>query len=102
MVTETIPFVTVPQYTQVQTIINLVLEGHLPDITKGRLFFQNPAIVADREKAGKVSKSLTNFGDFAPSAIIKDHAFYGSIDKGSPSNSSPIPLTAFATPELKK
>lgn len=97
-----LPSVTVSQYTQVQTIINLALEGHLPDITNGGLFFQNPAIVADREKAGKVSKGLTNFGGSAPSAIIKDHAFYASINKGGPSNSSPVQLTASAVPEPKK
>ncbi|EKO4043356.1 cell wall hydrolase [Salmonella enterica] len=98
-----LPAVSVAQYSQIQTIINLALDGHLPDVTNGGLFFQNPAIVANREKDGKVSKGLTNFGGAAPSAVIKDHSFYSSINQGSKVNSSsaPVQLTA-SLPEPKK
>lgn len=70
------------QRARVDTIIHLALEGHLPDLTHGALFFQNPAIVARREKTGKVSKGMTHFGGATPSAVIRDHAFYAQINQG--------------------
>ncbi|PHM51278.1 cell wall hydrolase [Xenorhabdus sp. KK7.4] len=90
-----LPSVSVAQYSQIQTIINLALDGHLPDVTNGGLFFQNPAIVAQREKEGRVSKGLTHFGDTTPSAVIKDHAFYSNINQNNKTTaSSPVQLTA--------
>ena len=73
-----------PPLTQVQnvsfaTILDLIVEGRLPDPTKGALFFQNPAIVASRESARMVSPGLTNFGSVAPAAVIRDHAFYRHV-----------------------
>lgn len=90
-----LPSASVAQYSQIQTIINLALDGHLPDVTNGGLFFQNPAVVALREKEGKVSKGLTHFGGATPSAVIKDHAFYSNINQNNKvSFTPPVQLTA--------
>lgn len=61
---------------RVDTILNLALEGRLPDLTGGALYFQNPRIVAARASAGTVSPRLIHFGGATPSAVIGDHAFY--------------------------
>jgi N-acetylmuramoyl-L-alanine amidase len=74
-----LPSVTREQKTKIDTIITLALTGYLPDMTKGALFFQNPNIVASRERRGKVSRGLTHFGGQTPTAVIKDHAFYQDI-----------------------
>ena len=67
---------------RVDTIVNLALEGRLPDLTNGARFFQNPRIVADRAVAGQVSASLVNFGGTAPSAVIGAHSFYVETGRG--------------------
>ncbi len=67
------------QRARVDTILNLALEGRLPDLTGGALYFQNPRIVAARAKAGAVSPNLVHFGGSAPSAVIGDHAFYAQL-----------------------
>jgi len=64
------------QQARVDTIINLALDGRLPDLTNGARYFQNPTIVAARARAGEVSPSLVNFGGQPPSAIIGAHSFY--------------------------
>ncbi len=64
------------------TIINLALEGRLPDLTNGARYFQNPRIVADRAGAGQVPASLVNFGGAPPSAIIGAHSFYAETGRG--------------------
>ncbi len=64
------------QRARIDTLVNLVLDGRLPDPTGGALYFQNPRIVAARAAAGQVSPRLVNFGGAAPSAVIGDHAFY--------------------------
>lgn len=79
---QNLPPATDAQKAQINTIINLVLDGHLPDLTKGALFFQNPKIVKLREAKGTVSKGLTHFGGAQPSIVIKDHAFYPTIRNG--------------------
>jgi N-acetylmuramoyl-L-alanine amidase len=61
---------------RIDTILNLALEGRLPDLTGGALYFQNPRIVAARAAAGTVSARLVNFGGATPSVVIGDHAFY--------------------------
>ncbi|ALR23134.1 cell wall hydrolase [Sphingobium baderi] len=61
---------------RVDAIVSLALKGELADETGGALYFQNPTIVAQREKAGTVSRGLTHFGGQTPSAVIGDHAFY--------------------------
>lgn len=76
-----LPRVSDVQQARIDTIINLALDGRLPDVTNGARYFQNPAIVQQREDAGAVSEGLTHFGGSAPSAEINDHAFYVEINK---------------------
>jgi spore germination cell wall hydrolase CwlJ-like protein len=73
---QNLPTIDETQKAKINTIINLALEGHLPDVTKGALFFQNPKIVTMRETKGTVSKGLTHFGGSKPSSVIKDHATF--------------------------
>ncbi|WJT10887.1 cell wall hydrolase [Vibrio harveyi] len=40
-----LPILSPIQQTRIETIINLALEGRLPDLTNGALFFQNPDVV---------------------------------------------------------
>ena len=70
------------EQAHVDTILNLALDGRLPDPTNGARFFQNPAIVAARAAAGTVSSDRVNFGGQTPVAVIKDHAFYASGGEG--------------------
>lgn len=71
-----LPASTVAQRARIETILNLSLEGRLPDLTNGARFFQNPQIVADRASRGEVSEGLVNFGGTGPSAVIGAHSFY--------------------------
>ena len=71
-----LPASTVAQRARIETILNLSLEGRLPDLTNGARFFQNPQIVADRASRGEVSEGLVNFGNTGPSAVIGAHSFY--------------------------
>ena len=64
------------EQAHIDTILNLALDGRLPDPTNGARFFQNPAIVAARASAGTVRPGLVNFGGQKPVAVIRDHAFY--------------------------
>lgn len=73
---------TPAERARVETILNLAMEGRLPDLTNGARFFQNPRIVAAREAAGTVSSGLTNFGGAPPSAVIGAHSFYVEAAKG--------------------
>ncbi|MDD3293110.1 MAG: cell wall hydrolase [Geobacteraceae bacterium] len=68
--------------SKIDTIINLILDGRLPDPTNGSLYFQNPAVVSRREAEGKASKGLTRFNGSSPAAVIRDHEFYSSIRSG--------------------
>ncbi|WP_293384832.1 cell wall hydrolase [Phenylobacterium sp. SCN 70-31] len=74
--------VTDAQRARIDTILNLALEGRLPDLTNGARFFQNASIVAAREAAGAVSPGLTNFGGAPASATIGDHTFYAEAGRG--------------------
>ena len=65
-----------PARRRIDAIVSLALKGDLADETGGALYFQNPKIVAARERAGTVSRGLTNFGGLTPSATIGDHSFY--------------------------
>ena len=58
------------------TILDLILQGRLPDLTAGSTYFQNAAIVARRAEAGQVSPSLVSFGHQTPAAVIRDHSFF--------------------------
>ena len=71
-----LPPVSEAQRARVSTILNLAIEGRLPDLTNGARFFQNARIVAAREAAGAVSPGLTNFGGAPSSAVIGAHTFY--------------------------
>jgi N-acetylmuramoyl-L-alanine amidase len=84
---QNLPIVHETQKAKINTIITLAQQGHLPDVTKGALFFQNPNIVMMRETTGTVSKGLTHFGGSKPSIVIKDHAFYHAIN----GHQQPIP-----------
>jgi hypothetical protein len=70
------------QRVRIETIINLVLEGRLPDLTGGARFFQNPRIVRDRAKSGTVSPNLVNFGGAVPTAVIGAHSFFSEAQAG--------------------
>ena len=74
-----LPASTVAQRARTETILNLALEGRLPDLTNGARFFQNPQIVADRATRGEVSEGLVNFGGTGPSAVIGAHSFYVDV-----------------------
>lgn len=77
-----LPPATPAQRARIDTILNLVLDGRLPDLTGGALYFQNPRIVAARAAAGAVAPTLVHFGGSAPSAVIGDHAFYARVGAG--------------------
>lgn len=74
-----LPALTEVDQAKIDTIINLALQGRLPDLTNGGIFFQNPRIVAERERNGQVSKGLTGFYGAPEVAQIKDHTFYAAI-----------------------
>ena len=67
---------------RVDTILNLALDGRLPDLTHGARYFQNPVIVAGRARAGQVVPGLVNFGGARPSAVIGAHSFYAETGRG--------------------
>jgi len=75
-----LPAVSATAQARIDTILNLALDGRLPDLTHGARYFQNPAIVAQRARDGTVSAGLVNFGGATPSAVIGAHAFY--VDPG--------------------
>ena len=77
-----LPPVSAAAQARIDTIINLALDGRLPDLTNGAQFFQNPAIVAQRARNGRVSARLVNFGGAAPSAVIGAHSFYVEAGRG--------------------
>jgi hypothetical protein len=90
-----LPPLTAGQRTTIETIIDLIQQGRLPDPTHGATFFQNPQIVAAREAAGLVSRGLTNFGGQQPTAVVRDHAFFD----GRHPAASPV-VAASAQPHL--
>jgi hypothetical protein len=89
-----LPPVSEAQRARVDTIINLALDGRLPDLTNGARYFQNPRIVATRAANGQVPASLVNFGGAAPSAVIGAHSFYVDAGRGGGRRPSAIPLAA--------
>lgn len=74
-----LPPSTVAQRARIETILNLALEGRLPDLTNGARYFQNPQIVAERATRGEVAESLVDFGGTGPSAVIGAHSFYVDV-----------------------
>ncbi len=77
-----LPPVSEAHKARIDTIINLALEGRLPDLTNGARYFQNLRTVADRAGAGQVPVSLVNFGGARPSAVIGAHSFYVETGRG--------------------
>lgn len=75
-----LPPVSAAAQARIDTILNLALDGRLPDLTHGARFFQNSTIVMQRARDGRVSARLVNFGGATPSAVIGAHSFY--VDPG--------------------
>jgi hypothetical protein len=80
--------VSAADQARIDTILNLALDGRLPDLTHGARYFQNPQIVAARARAGQVAGSLVDFGGAAPSAEIGAHRFYVDSGRGRAGGSS--------------
>lgn len=78
--------------SRIDAIVGLALKGELADETGGALYFQNPRIVASRERAGLVSRGLTNFGGQTPSAVIGDHSFYTGPRVSAVRSTMPMPI----------
>jgi hypothetical protein len=76
-----LPPVSAAAQARIDTILNLALEGRLPDLTNGARYFQNPVIVARRAQSGQVSPGLVNFGGASPSAVIGAHSFYAETGR---------------------
>ena len=70
------------EQTRIDTIINLIVEGRLPDLTGGARYFQNPELVARRAELNQVRRDLLNFGGAEPSAVIGAHRFYVEAKRG--------------------
>jgi N-acetylmuramoyl-L-alanine amidase len=97
-----LPAVSAAAQARIDTILNLAMEGRLPDLTHGARYFQNPVIVAGRARAGQVSAGLVNFGGAAPSAVIGAHRFYAETGRaggpgrtGGPASRPPRPEAIF-------
>ncbi|MGC1304705.1 MAG: cell wall hydrolase [Caulobacteraceae bacterium] len=83
-----LPPVSAVQEARVNTIVNLALQGRLPDLTGGARFFQNRAVVQQRADAGRVSPNLVGFGRATPTAQIGAHTFYAAAGKDGGGHSS--------------
>ena len=82
------------EQAHIDTILNLAIDGRLPDPTNGARYFQNPTIVAGRAAAGTVSAGLVNFGGQKPVAVIRDHAFFDGGGRSAAHTVSPPSLFA--------
>ena len=74
--------VSAADQARIDTILNLALDGRLPDLTHGARYFQNPLIVAARAREGTVPAALVDFGGATPSAQIGAHRFYVDTPHG--------------------
>jgi len=98
-----LPGSTVAQRARIETILNLAVEGRLPDPTNGARYFQNPQIVAERATRGEVSEGLVNFGGTGPSAVIGAHSFYVDVRSTGgrrPRSSEPSSAPRGSSPEV--
>ena len=77
-----LPPLTEAQRLVFGTVLELIAQGRLPDLTAGSTYFQNPAIVAQRAAQGQVSPNLVDFGGQAPAAVVRDHSFYRDFPPG--------------------
>lgn len=87
--------VSVAQRAHIDAILNLALDGALPDLTSGARYFQNRTIVAQRAVAGILSPSLVGFGGATATARIGAHTFYGDAGRGKGKPSHPTAGHAF-------
>jgi hypothetical protein len=87
-----LPALSQAQEVEAGTILDLILQSRLPDLTKGALYFQNPVIVAQRVADGEDSPAELNFGGKTPIAVIRDHAFYSTFtSSGAPASIISLP-----------
>lgn len=100
-----LPALTEPQRLVFGTILDLILQGRLPDLTGGSTFFQNPATVAQRAAAGLVSPRLVNFGGRTPAAVVRDHSFYRAAYRAAgapdPQPAARLPSVTASQPEAR-
>ena len=83
-----LPSVSKADQARIDTVLNLALDGRLPDLTLGARYFQNPTIVAARANAGQVPAGLVNFGGRVPAVTIGAHSFYADRSAGTPSRAT--------------
>lgn len=95
-----LPPVSAAAQARIDTILNLALDGRLPDLTHGARYFQNPSIVAQRARDGTVSSSLVNFGGAPPSAVIGAHSFYVDPGRGGAKPRPPGAARTRAEPQI--
>src|SRR6201999_2454797 len=57
-----LPPVSAAGQARIDTILNLALDGRLPDLTHGARYFQNPSIVAQRARVGTVRSEERRVG----------------------------------------
>ena len=94
-----LPPLTASQRLVFGTILDLILQGRLPDLTAGSTYFQNAAVVAQRAEAGQVSPNLVNFGGQTPAAIVRDHSFFRE-GQAQPAPRRSSPLASASAPGL--
>jgi hypothetical protein len=89
-----LPARTPVERAHIDTILNLALDGRLPDPTGGARFFQNRAIVAARAAQDVVPPGRVDFGGQKPVAVIGDQAFYSEGEGAGGRHASP-PVSLF-------
>lgn len=86
-----LPAPSASQRATVDTILDLIADGRLPDFIGGALYFQNPRVVAARIEAGTTAPGRLNFGGRTPVAVVRDHAFYaGPVPSGRTASAAPV------------
>lgn len=83
-----LPPLTLMQQVQYRTILDLIKAGGMRDISKGALYFQNPALEASEARNGDVSADEVGFDGAKPVVTIGAQTFYHTIPS--------IPATARA------
>ena len=93
--------VSAVQEAAIHTIVNLALQGRLPDLTGGARYFQNRRIVAARAAAGMVPSRLVGFGGAMPVAQIGAHTFYAQLGQTPTAGGHRRHSTSRARPEAE-